>query len=236
MLSLERFLRRNLRPILDGLSAGRVTVKEAAKSLGGLESAMDDAGLKGFFDEARSLFVEEYDRVQDEFEQTTGKKALLSQFTRGNLDALVDARLDQAARVVKTYLGDVRVAVLDSVVGGRKFKPEDVLDRAEGRGFHDVATEVNTSLMAFQRVVHLEKAKKAGVDKFLYIGPLDKVTRPFCRQRVGRVFSLAQVQGMDNEQGLPVEIYCGGFNCRHHWRPVSDELARELESGDRGQE
>lgn len=229
-MSLEVFLRKNLARILEGLRTDSLTAKEAAKALGGLESSMEEAGLKTYFERARGLFQAEYKEVQEEFAQTTGKKALLGKFTRQNLDALVDARLDLAASFVTDYLGDVRTAVLDAVVGGRKLKPEEILETAEGRTLHNLKTELNTSLMAFQRVTHLEKAKKAGITKFLYVGPNDKIIRPFCLERVDRIFTQAEVESWDNGQGLPAAIYCGGYNCRHHLRPISDELALELEA------
>lgn len=232
--SLERFLRRNLSRILNHLKRGSLTAKEAAKALGGLKSAMEEEGLGRYFDRARALVQEEYAAVQAEFEQTTGKKALLSEFTRKSLDALRDTRLNLASTYVDDYLGDVRSAVLDAVVGGREIEPEDILDSATGRTLANLQTELNTTRMAYQRVIHFEKAKKAGIDKFLYVGPDDQITRDFCKEHVGKVYTRDEIAEMDNGQNLPVEIYCGGYNCRHHWRPVSDELAAELQQGGDG--
>jgi hypothetical protein len=47
---------------------------------------------------------------------------------------------------------------------------------------------------------------------------------------VDEIYTEAQIAKMDNGTDLPVAVYCGGYNCRHHWRPVSDELAKELEN------
>src|SRR5262249_41168603 len=136
---------------------------------------------------------------------------------------------DLAATYVNDYLGDVRVAVTEAVVGGRDIKPEEILDNATGRNLANLRTELVTTRMAYSRVVHMEKAKRAGITKFLYVGPDDDITRPFCHEHVDQVFTAEEIARMDNGQDLPVEIYCGGFNCRHHWRPVSDELAEELQ-------
>ena len=110
----------------------------------------------------------------------------------------------------------------------KAIRPEEILDNATGRTLANLRTELSTTRMAFQRVVHLEKAKKAGITQFLYVGPDDEVTRDYSAERVDRVFTLEEIQAMDNGQGLPVEVYGGGWNCRHHWRPVSDDLADEL--------
>ena len=232
--SLQAFLERNLRTVLSDLKAGKLTAREAAKALGGLESALEDAGLADRLERLRGLFQAEYDAVQSEFEQTTGKKALLGDFARRNLEVIVDDRIAMASQTINTYLGDVRSVVLDSVLAGKDVKVSEVLRDAEGATMRNLKTEINTSLMAYQRAAHLEKSRKAGVTKFLYVGPEDKVTRDFCLDRVDTVYSLQEIEAMDNGQGLPVIIYGGGYNCRHHWRPVSDDLAEELEGEGNG--
>ena len=229
---LKAFLERNLSEILGDLRDNRrYSAKEAVKMLGGLESAMEEAGIGDQFTRIRGLFAEQYQAVSREFTETTGKVALLGQFARDNINALVDVRLDMASKTISSYLGDVRGAVLDSVIAGRRVKPTDILRSAEGRTFANIKTELNSSLMAFQQVVDLEKAKKAGIERFLYIGPDDKITRPFCRELVGGIFTLAELRAMDNGQDLPVEVFRGGYNCRHRLRPISDRLAKELEGG-----
>ena len=115
----------------------------------------------------------------------------------------------------------MRSVVLDSVLAGKTVSPSKVLANAEGRTISNLETEVRTGLMGYQRLVAVEKAKTLGITKFLYVGPDDKVTREFCHAHVDRVFTLDQIQAMDNGQGLPVLVYGGGYNCRHHWRPVS---------------
>lgn len=227
--SLRLFLERNITVILDDLRGGTITAKEAAKALGGLESALKDAGLDEKFNKVRELFDEQFAAVAEEFKATTGKAALLSDFTKKNLQTLVDDRLLMASTFITDYVGDVRSMVLDVVIAGKKVNAQEILPMAEGRALANIETEVNTTLMAYQRVLHLEKASKSGVDKFLYVGPDDDITRPFCQERVEQIFTRDEIDAMDNDQGLPVSIYCGGYNCRHHWRPVSDELAKEIE-------
>ena len=178
----------------------------------------------------RDAYADQLDLVARHVTQSTGLDAEgpLAGFARENLRALEDDQLRLAMRHVRQYLGDVRSVVLDSVLAGQTVRPRKVLLAASGRTFANLEAELRTGLMGFQRLVAIEKAKQLGLTKLLYVGPLDKVARPFCRERVGRVFTLAEVRAMDNGQGLPVPVYCGGWNCRHHWRPVSDELAEEL--------
>jgi len=43
----------------------------------------------------------------------------------------------------------------------------------------------------------------------------------FCYACLGGVFTEDQVEQMSNGVGLPVSYCCGGWNCRHSWRPVA---------------
>ena len=71
-------------------------------------------------------------------------------------------------------------------------------------------------------------AEAEGVDLvYLYVGPRDGKNRPFCAQWVGK--AVVDPSKMDNGQGLPVEDYCGGYNCRHSWAPTLTATA--IESG-----
>jgi len=52
--------------------------------------------------------------------------------------------------------------------------------------------------------------------------------RPFCRERVGKVYSIEEIRAMDNGQGLAVEYFCGGWNCRHRWVAFSGEVVGDV--------
>jgi len=54
--------------------------------------------------------------------------------------------------------------------------------------------------------------------------------RPFCRERVGKVYSIDEIRGMSNGQGLAVEYFCGGWNCRHRWVAVASGVVK-IEEG-----
>ena len=63
------------------------------------------------------------------------------------------------------------------------------------------------------------------VEDFIYIGPVDSKTRPFCQDRVGNVYTNREIEDMDNGQTGLVFSDGGGFNCRHDWDPVDKEIA-----------
>jgi hypothetical protein len=58
-------------------------------------------------------------------------------------------------------------------------------------------------------------------DVFAYMGPLDRKTRPFCYERVGKVFTLDEIDTMDNGQLPNTFLTAGGYNCRHRFIAIS---------------
>jgi len=73
-----------------------------------------------------------------------------------------------------------------------------------------------------------EKASELGMDWRLYVGPVDAKTRSFCLNHVGRVFSVEQIEEMDNGQTGNVLVDRGGWNCRHDWEPIDKGLADQI--------
>lgn len=62
---------------------------------------------------------------------------------------------------------------------------------------------------------------------YLFLGPDDRITRPFCDVCNGYAFTAAQRSGLDNGQGLSVKRFCGGYNCRHTWVVITRAYAEE---------
>lgn len=76
---------------------------------------------------------------------------------------------------------------------------------------------VRTSQTAFDTASVIAPAIDAGIEKFKYVGP--KPERLFCSERIDKVYTLAQIERMDNHQGLSVLYFRGGYNCQHGWEP-----------------
>lgn len=98
---------------------------------------------------------------------------------------------------------------------------------------------VDDATIQHSRSVHARMAEDAGIRWYIYRGPLDSITRPFCRERLGHVYSRAEIEAMSNGQtgAGSVMVACGGYNCRHHWRPVvrdryTDAQWSDLRPGD----
>jgi len=89
-------------------------------------------------------------------------------------------------------------------------------------------TYVRTAAQRSAQLFMNYQAERYGLDNFMYVGPLDSKTRPFCRRLLGEVFSRAEIDKMENGQTMNVFTTCGGYNCRHKWVAVSDEVAQAI--------
>jgi len=91
-------------------------------------------------------------------------------------------------------------------------------------------TYVRTSAQRMAQMFMNYQAERYGLGDFLYTGPLDQNTRPFCRRLLasGRTYTRAEIDAMENGQTLDVYTTCGGHNCRHKWVAVNAEFAGQL--------
>lgn len=86
---------------------------------------------------------------------------------------------------------------------------------------------IQDSLMQFDASITAAVAREAGITRFKYDGDVVRDSRPFCRKHVGKIYSIDEIQGIwsgdwkGKAAGDPF-IVRGGYNCRHHFRPVLD--------------
>ena len=176
------------------------------------------------------LAVDDFINQADKITQSVNKTMKTIQPSLGITDA-IQAELDiiQAAAVegvfddvilptisagVKEALTNLTVDVdIPSVISTLSLK----MQKAQGRQL----TEINTKLSMYGRSVTAAVAESAGINYYLYTGPLDGLTRKFCQPLVDKVVSGAQMKRLNNRQGLSVKTGGGGYNCRHSWSPVT---------------
>ncbi len=99
------------------------------------------------------------------------------------------------------------------------------LDRSQSR----VRTLFDTQVSILGRHVEALHAEDLPDDQpFLYAGPIDDKTREFCLERVGKVYTRAAIDDMDNGQIPGVFLSAGGYNCRHSFMAVESQALRAL--------
>jgi len=99
-----------------------------------------------------------------------------------------------------------------------------------GNNLRRYATQmVHDSLMQFDSSIVVAAGKEAGVKKWKYYGSVIMDSREWCRDHAGKSYTEDEIREMwannswaGKAPGDPF-IVRGGYNCRHHFRPVFEE-------------
>lgn len=87
-------------------------------------------------------------------------------------------------------------------------------------------------VMSFHNQLNLAEASRADLNHFLYYGNAQFNTRPFCRARIGKIFSRTEIESWthhwDGKSG-PAMTHRGGYNCRHSFVPVQQDWFKNKE-------
>jgi len=124
-------------------------------------------------------------------------------------------------------------------VGGLPFRDmTDLLASGLSRSIPQARTIADTSQNVFFRTAsdmqfkRIESAYPKEQRLYIYSGPDDKITRPFCHRLLSRKrpFMRAEIDELDNGQLPNVWLTGGGWNCRHNFyldvRSIQKDQAR----------
>ena len=124
----------------------------------------------------------------------------------------------------------IKNTVNSALVIGSTKAPLDALASEFLKSVGRNTTQARLKIAEFGRSTQAVNAESAGLDLFLYVGPKDGITRPFCRKLVGKVLSKSQINRLNNGQGSgPVLTTGGGYNCRHSWTPISKGFVQVMD-------
>ncbi|MCA9813211.1 MAG: hypothetical protein KC483_10190 [Nitrosarchaeum sp.] len=225
---LESFLDSSITQVVKDIQSGNLDTIEVAARLNGLVGALNELGLQSVFNNIAEIYGGELAFIQESFEKSAGENVALSAIDVDVAEQLIAFNTEALFSRVETYVSDVKNVIFSQVVAGQRPDISGIKDTLTPRLAANIETELNTSLAGFQRSVTLNKAADFGVELFAYVGGLIKSSRDFCIERDGGVFTLAEIKSWDNGQGLPADIYLGGYNCRHRLIAVSEVRARAL--------
>lgn len=225
---LDLFLQKNLRKILGDLEKGAPTAREAAQVLGGLQSALKGAGLDAELADIAKVYGVQLKHINDFYAKETGKGDVLADADYEVAEALITFDTSLVANKVSVLTDDLGSVLFTQIVTGASPKVGDLVEEFGTQTAANIRTEINTSAAGFSRTMTQKKAEDLGFDLFIYLGPDDSLTRDFCDERVNKIFTREQVNSWPDQQGLPANIYLGGYNCRHDLRPISAARAEEL--------
>jgi hypothetical protein len=216
---LERELRRLALDAMDGGKTALSRAVRAAKLRKQIQTALREAGYERLAESAtgRSL-----DRMVLQLEQLRGA-AKLAQFTTSDMTRIL--ALKELAKLDLLGQGQsIAHAVWRTFASGLfSMRPindllDDLADALDAE-LYEARTLYDTTVNVFARQV--ESMKSTPEDVYAYIGPADTKLRPFCHDRVGKVYTKAAIDAMDNGQLPNPFLTGGGYNCRHSWIALS---------------
>jgi hypothetical protein len=184
-----------------------------------------DLILRGGLGLAVEDFIDNQERIRLAIERSL--EVIEPEFNLNNLPQLDLIQGQAVAQVFEdVILPDTKRAVRDALTSITLDIPASVvfsdlnerLKKSVGRQL----TEVKTSISQYGRSINAAAAAAAGLKNYLYTGPMDGLTRPFCIPLVNKVVTEKQMTRLNNGQGLAVKTSGGGYNCRHSWSPVSE--------------
>jgi len=218
---LERQLRVLAQSAIDGSRTALSRAVRAARLRREIQAALRTAGFDHLADTATSGSL---DTLVAQLERVRGAAQLLAFTTTDQTRILA---LKELARMDVVAGGDEIATALWRTLAQGLFSQRPVaqllddlaetLDLEESRA----RTLYDTAVSVFTRQVEAMKSSGEADEPFVYVGPVDGVMRPFCRARVGKVYTRAAIDAMDNKQLPNVFLTGGGFNCRHTWHAVS---------------
>ena len=224
---------RALRPILkDALSGSRTATVQAARGIKlrqAIRKALTDAGYDALADAASSAAIESMSASVLATRVGKGTAGLIRPNAR-TLAALAEVgrqnllqQADDVAAALWRSLGQVLFTTrpVDAVL-------EDLLDVFADEIDH-IPTLFDTQVSVFGRQVEALATADLGPEQpYLYSGPVDLKTRQWCLDRVGKVYTRAEIDAMDNGALPDVFLTGGGYNCRHSFLAVESDEARAL--------
>jgi hypothetical protein len=133
----------------------------------------------------------------------------------------VGLQVSQTVEKVQSLVADMVVTPISVKEATARLTTESNLLKSKAQ------TVVNTALGQAQRKLHTEAAEAIPSNERLrwYVGPKDSANRGFCGAIVRKALTDEQISKLDNRQGVSALTGGGGYNCRHHWVPISREYA-----------
>jgi len=237
---LERSVSRGIDQALRQLEGAEQL--EQIAILNQLPDALVEAGLQDVSERLEELFADELSAIRTDFAQRLKSEVVFSGIDATLIETLLEGVESSVFQTVRDLGLDVQSELVRQVITGQRLNLDPFVDVVPPRVFRNLATELETATSSFSRAVTARKADELGFDLFVYLGVNDKVTRPFCDfllgdsaklparayipiQRQSNVYTREEIQQMRNGQGLDVLTFCGGWNCRHQWRPITKEDA-----------
>lgn len=155
----------------------------------------------------------------------------LDKGARAPLAAQATASQVQLEDLVGKYGDAARREVLFGVAGLPRTEMAKVVAENLGKMPGEATNLGDTGMTVFFRSLQeasydqIERDRPDIVQRFVYEGPLDKLTRPFCRRLLQNNFprKRGDIEKMNNGRLSDPFVTGGGYRCRHQWILAPEE-------------
>ena len=218
---------RKLIKLLSNYKGDTIDASFALQNKRNIENILTESGYYEVVEDFVSEFSQTLKTIKAEYELLSIKPKL-SEAGKISIQALNNVSIDAFALyerdVAQTiYNGILRTALTNVPLTEAISAAQALLQDLSQAG--KIRTIAETKYMEFIRGTEAIIAKDAGYNRFLYAGPIDDKIRPFCLDRVYKIYTRDEIDSMNNGQIDEVFISGGGYNCRHKWIPVPDDFA-----------
>jgi hypothetical protein len=156
------------------------------------------------------------DEVHDLYQTSVGESFQFAPASLERLNSLKSLDLGEFGKLGDAFLTTMTRTLTDINFGAIDINQAiSILQSNVDQIGNHARTWITTGLSGIYRESSVMLAKDNGIQKFIYKGPLDKITRDFCRQHLNQIKTKAEWDALDNGQIAPVSQFGGGFNCRH---------------------
>lgn len=223
-LTLQKLLEVNLAKKISKIDFKKGKTFDLIKTVLQLEQLLKDEKLDAELEKIKEIYANELKFIRANFDYY--KIPLeFNEEDKQIIKGIISLDTDSVKNNIDNWIIDVRTSLVSNAILNSVPDLDELAAKYGDRMAARIKTEINTASSMFNGQMSYNKAKEVlGNDPLmLYMGVLDNLTRPFCRQHVGKTYRLSEVKKMDNGQGLDVVTAKGGYNCRHVWLYVTDD-------------
>ena len=217
---------RQLRPLIDAVAGGSpsavVRLAQAQQARAELQTILRKAGYADLVDAGTSKPFNDIAAQVLSRRKLAAGAAKLAEGIPIRLQALQFIHAQDLLEEGQGISRALAQAVTRGIISGRPSKV--IFGDAVGEleyGESQIQTLYDTTVSIYGREVEAIQAGNDPDTRFLYSGPVDKKTRDFCMDHVGKVYTRAEIDALDNGQLDNVFLTGGGYNCRHVWMELS---------------
>lgn len=201
---------------------------ETLRRIESLEELFISAGYQDLLDSLAIGYASELRQARELIESNLDQQVRYTDFEKRAFETAIRLNIDDITTTIRSNIGSAKAILYAGVISGSNIT-EGQVEELSSTLQNRVETELRTSRSRFQQAVTNAKAEDLGLQYYVYRGPDDKVTRDFCRRVLQNpILTKSEIEALDNGQVPNVFENRGGYNCRHHWAPISAERAKEF--------